>query len=89
MIRLIAYAILAFFVYLVIRFFQNVGRAMRPPAPPTERRISGTMVKDEACGTYVPKETAIREFIDGEERYFCSKDCREKFLEGRKRSKKN
>ncbi len=85
MIRLITFLVLAYFAYLVIRFIQNIGRAVRPPSPPPERRISGTMVKDEACGTYVPKETAIREIIDGEERFFCSKECRKKFLEERKR----
>ncbi len=87
MFRLITYAILAYVIYLVIRFFQNLGRAIRPPAPPSQPRISGAMVKDEACGIYVPKETAIREVIDGEEHFFCSKECRKKFLEERKGSK--
>jgi uncharacterized protein len=80
MFRLITYAIIAYFVYLGIRFFQNLGRALRPSAPPPQQQLSGTMVKDETCGIYVPKEEALREVIDGEERFFCSKDCRQKFL---------
>jgi len=87
MFRLITYAILAYAVYLVFRFFQNLARAVRPPTPPSQPRLSGTMVKDEACGTYVPKETAIREVIDGEEHFFCSKECRYKFLEEQKRAR--
>jgi YHS domain-containing protein len=42
------------------------------------------MVKDEACLTYVPKEDALREVIDGREYFFCSKECRKKFLSDRK-----
>jgi YHS domain-containing protein len=87
MFRLIYYAIVAYLVYLVIRFFQNLGRAFRSTPPPSKPRLSGTMVKDETCGTYVPKEEALREVVDGEERFFCSKDCRQKFLEERKRTR--
>jgi YHS domain-containing protein len=44
------------------------------------------MVKDEACETYIPKEEAIREVIDGKEYFFCSKDCRRKILDQVKKS---
>jgi uncharacterized protein len=87
MIRLIYYAIVAYLVYRLIRFFQNLGRAVRPTAPPSRQQLSGTMVKDETCGTYVPKEEALREVVEGEERFFCSKNCRQKFLEERKRAR--
>jgi YHS domain-containing protein len=42
------------------------------------------MVKDEVCNTYLPREDAIREVIKGEEHFFCSNDCRQKFLEAKK-----
>jgi uncharacterized protein len=87
MLRLISYIILAYVIYTIVRFFGSLARTFRPPARPSQPRLSGTMVKDEACGTYVPKEGAIREVIDGEERYFCSKECRQKFLEERKRAR--
>ena len=86
--RLIYYAILAYVIYIAVRFFQNIGRALRPSPPPrSQPRLSGTMVKDEACNIYVPKEEAFREVIEGEEYFFCSKDCRKKFLEDRKRAR--
>ena len=44
------------------------------------------MVKDEACQTYLPRSEALRDVIDGREYFFCSKDCRQKFLEERKRA---
>lgn len=84
MIRLLYYAMLAYLVYAVYKFLLGLGRRRQPskPAP----RLSGMMVKDEACDTYVPKEEAIRDVIDGKEYFFCSKDCRRKFLDKVKNS---
>ncbi len=87
MFRLVTYTILAYAVYLIYRFLRNLGRAVRPPDRPPEPRLTGTMVKDEACGTYIPKEGAIRDLIDGEERFFCSKECRGKFIAERKKAR--
>jgi uncharacterized protein len=84
MIRLIYYAILAYLIYLVIRFFQGLTARSRPPAEPRGAPASGVMVKDEVCNTYVPVENALREVVDGKEHYFCSEECRTKFRERRK-----
>jgi YHS domain-containing protein len=43
------------------------------------------MVKDEVCNTYLPQEDAIREHIDGTDFFFCSKECRDKFMEQKKK----
>jgi YHS domain-containing protein len=37
------------------------------------------MVRDPVCGSYISIEDAVKEEISGEERYFCSKECAEKF----------
>ncbi|MEW5900028.1 MAG: hypothetical protein AB1715_01030 [Acidobacteriota bacterium] len=42
------------------------------------------MVKDETCNTYLPREQAIHEKVDGKDFYFCSQECRRKFREQRK-----
>ncbi|MGB8951458.1 MAG: YHS domain-containing protein [Candidatus Aminicenantales bacterium] len=82
MIKLIFYFLLAYLIYQVIRFFQSLSR--RSPRPQNPRpRLSGMMVKDQICNTYLPKEEAIREVFDGKEYFFCSKECRQKFLETR------
>jgi YHS domain-containing protein len=39
------------------------------------------MVKDEMCNTYLPQEDAIKEIYEGKEYYFCSKECKKKYLE--------
>jgi YHS domain-containing protein len=83
--RLIYFAVWAYFAFIVYRFVRNIWRRISRPAPKAAKpRLSGVMVKDEACLTYVPKEDALREVIDGREYFFCSKECRKKFLSDRK-----
>jgi len=84
--RLILYAFVAYIIYLLFRFFQALKKVSKSPGHQT-RRLSGIMVKDESCNTYLPKEDAIREVIEGKEYFFCSKECRQKFLEEGKRKK--
>jgi uncharacterized protein len=84
MFRLIYYAILAYLVYSIWRFVRSLKRRTIDARP--QPRLSGMMVKDEACDTYIPKEEALREVVDGKEYFFCSQDCRKKFLEARNRS---
>lgn len=38
------------------------------------------MVVDEICGKSIKKDEAYRVFKDGKEYFFCSWECREKFL---------
>jgi uncharacterized protein len=86
--RLIFYAVWAYIIYSVYRFFRNIWRKIAPPpAKPDPRRVSGVMVKDEACGIYIPKDDALRETVDGREYFFCSKECRKKFLEASKKAR--
>jgi len=87
--RLIFYAVWAYIIYSVYKVFRNAWRKIVPPAAKakTDRtRISGVMVKDEACLTYIPKDDALREVIGGKEHFFCSKECRKKFLDTAKKS---
>ncbi len=78
--KFIFYCLLAYLAYRLIAFWQRLRRpeAGSPPASPAR---SGNMVKDEVCQTYLPRESALRETIDGEERFFCSPECRRKGLE--------
>jgi len=80
MIRLIYYALLAYLIYSLVLFFRNLGRRGRAASSgPRSAPVSGRMVKDEACQTYLPVENALRDVIDGREYYFCSQECRQKF----------
>jgi YHS domain-containing protein len=85
MMKWIYYAIIAYLVYSAWKFIRGIQRRSVDPRRKNPPRLSGMMVKDETCDTYIPKEEAIHLAADGREYYFCSKECREKFLTARKR----
>jgi YHS domain-containing protein len=39
------------------------------------------MIKDPFCEIYFPKKDGVHLRIDGKDLYFCSEECRDKFLE--------
>lgn len=80
--RILIFAFFALIIYNLIRFFTALSKAAK-----SQRKIkrpSGIMVKDEMCNTYLPQEDAIKEVFKGKEYYFCTKECKQKFLEQRK-----
>ena len=42
--------------------------------------LTGELKKDPACGTYIAAATSIQEKVGGETFYFCSKQCRDKYV---------
>ncbi len=80
--RLVLFALVAYVAFLFVRIFFNVKRAMRPPGSRAPRRVQGEMVKDEICGTYVPRDQALVEVRGGVEHFFCSEECRRKLRAG-------
>ena len=81
--RLIYWAIILYFIYLVWRFIRTPAKKSQPkPAAP--KSLPQMMVKDETCNTYLPIQDAIKETYEGREYYFCSKECRQKFLDRKK-----
>jgi YHS domain-containing protein len=51
---------------------QQAGRNQVP--------LSGELKKDPACGTYIAAATSLKETVGGETFYFCSKQCRDKYV---------
>jgi uncharacterized protein len=82
LIKIIFYALFAYIVYQVFRFFKVTK--MRKTPPRVSKHTSGTMVKDEVCNTYLPEEDALKEMHQGKEYYFCSRECQKKFLDEKK-----
>jgi uncharacterized protein len=66
--------------FLISQFFfpkRRVPQATErhPPTPVTE-----DMVRDPVCQLYLPRSEAIRRKIRGQEHFFCSPGCLDKFL---------
>jgi len=82
LLRLILFALVAYAVSLFARFFFGLKRGGPQARPQEPRQVRGLMVKDEVCGTYVPREEALTEVRGGVEHYFCSEECRRKLKSG-------
>ena len=82
MVRLIVIVLIAYFAYKLFRDLFKIG----PGA--SGRDSSGSviseMVEDPLCKTYVPRNEAYRTVINGEEMFFCSRECAEKFKQKNK-----
>ncbi|MBF0120316.1 MAG: YHS domain-containing protein [Desulfobacterales bacterium] len=46
----------------------------------SRHEIDDVMIKDPYCEVYFPQRTGIKAIINGKEFFFCSKECRDKFL---------
>jgi YHS domain-containing protein len=86
LIRLIFLALLLYLIYLVVRFFQSLGQPPRTGRRQPDSLPRKTMVKDEVCNTYISEEEALKENHNGQVYYFCSEDCRKKFLASKDRT---
>ena len=65
--------------YLLYRLlWKSPDQKKRRSAPSNEE-----MVKDPLCGTYVSLNLALPGKKDGRKYYFCSRECRDKFLNSR------
>lgn len=78
LVRLILWLIFGFLVYTAIQMVKQF--LLKPPTPPAEKTARGEeMIKDPECGTYVPRNDAVKAQLKGKDHYFCSTDCRDKY----------
>ena len=43
-------------------------------------QIDDVMIKDPYCETYFPKRNAVHLNLNAKDLYFCSKECRDKYV---------
>jgi len=79
--RIFFFALLFFVIYKITRFFSSLNK--RISSSPPKQKASGKMVHDKICNTYLPIEDAIKEIHNGNEYFFCSETCRQKFLQNK------
>ena len=94
MFRVIFYLIFAVVLISVLRAVMGIiakgfGELMGPRPPQTGQPsqgpgrqvpLTGELKKDPACGTYISAATSLQEKVGGETFYFCSKQCRDKYV---------
>ncbi|WP_298067612.1 transcriptional regulator [uncultured Mailhella sp.] len=69
--------------YVLYRLFMNDRKksADQEVKEQKKRMDTGEMVQDPICGTYVDKENAISVRNGDQVTYFCSYECRQKYLD--------
>jgi uncharacterized protein len=82
--RLLILCLLIYLGFRAVKMFRSPGKPSARPVMSADRMpvaVDDIMVRDPACGIYIPRKDAIRETIGGETCYFCSVACRDKYLE--------
>jgi uncharacterized protein len=80
--RLVFIVFVLYLIYAVVRFFQSIGKSV--PSRNEKGSVQRTMVKDDFCNMYLPRDEAVREVRNGSEHFFCSDECRKKYFEANK-----
>jgi hypothetical protein len=74
LLRAVALLVVVLSVVVAIQRLLDLLRASkRERGRPT---MTGSLVRDPVCGTYVPRQTAL----SARNEFFCSEECRSKFL---------
>jgi YHS domain-containing protein len=61
----------------VAELFQPSNPSTSGPKPPTV--AGGELKRDPVCGTYVSMDASVRKTVKGQEVFFCSPACRDKY----------
>lgn len=85
---MIRFLIIAGLVYLGYRALKSViGQDSSRKVSSSDRstgKIDDVMIKDPYCEAYFPKRNGIHYRYSGEDLYFCSENCKSKFIELKK-----
>lgn len=80
LVRLLLWLIVGFLAYTVFQAIKQM--LLKPPETPPEKTSRGEeMVQDPECSTFVPRGDAIKAQHKGKTHYFCSNDCRDKYMQ--------
>jgi len=80
--RLLILAGLIYLAYKAAKSWMGIGSySAKAESGPVSREIDDIMVKDPFCEVYFPKRDAVRLMFRGQEQFFCSSECRDRFLE--------
>jgi len=80
MIKILIYILLIYIVYKVFRSLVTPSGSSAMRSDGETGSFDDIMIKDPVCEVYFPKKDGIYLNNKGNEHYFCSKECRDKFL---------
>jgi YHS domain-containing protein len=84
MFRFFVFIILIYLLYKVIKTVGKLKPAENENYQFKASSVGGEdLVEDPVCHTYVPLSQAFKKEISGNDYYFCSKQCSEKYESGK------
>ena len=84
MFRFFVFIILIYLLYKVIKTVGKLKPAKNENYQFKASSVGGEdLVEDPVCHTYVPLSQAFKKEISGNDYYFCSKQCSEKYESGK------
>ncbi len=79
--RFLLFLLLALLGLFVKNWLRPERSIPRPSPGGADRpRVTGRMLKDPQCGTYVAAELAVSARAGGQTLHFCSRECRDLYL---------
>jgi YHS domain-containing protein len=71
-------------IYILYRLLKVAWKVFTRPNSDSKRispngKVIDEMVQDPFCKTYIPRRDAVKKIIKGQELYFCSQECADKF----------
>ena len=79
--KLLILLVVGYLCYRMLKNWMMTGGQSREYVSGSPKgEIDDVMIQDPECEVYLSKESAIRTMIDGQEMYFCSQECKEKYL---------
>ena len=85
MIRLLIFFGLLYLLYRSLKTLLTGGGRRPSVGGQASGQIDDIMVQDPACGIYLPRNEAIKTKIAGQEHFFCSPECKQRYLESKKK----
>ena len=81
MIRIIILFVVGYVFYQALKswIFPSSDRS-KPVDGKTFGEIDDVMIKDPFCEAYFPKRNAVHLNVGGKDLYFCSVECKDKYL---------
>jgi len=79
--KLIIYLLLIYLVYKVIKTWMAPSAYSGKGEYGSAGTVEDIMIKDPVCGVYFPKKDGIYLNDDGRDMYFCSSECRDRFVD--------
>lgn len=84
-VKILVIIVLLYVAYKVVKMFQSGRSEDVQTISKNNAPVNGEdLVQDPFCKTYVPKSQSYIREIEGQETYFCSRECCEKFLTEKK-----